>query len=107
MEASDAPNSEEAVNTVMKIMQATALSHLCSLSLSPSLSLSHTLSLCLCLWLGKEWPGVFTVLRCVTVRCRVAGCGFKRRLQPVLEVFPSSDRLQMNCQHILTSLLGE
>lgn len=43
VEASDAPNSEEAVNTVMKIMQ----------------------------------------------------------------VFPSSDRLQMNCQHILTSLLGE
>ncbi|CAE7342855.1 HCc2, partial [Symbiodinium necroappetens] len=43
VEASEAPNSEEAVNTVMKIMQ----------------------------------------------------------------VFPSSDRLQMNCQHILTSLLGE
>lgn len=43
VEASEAPNSEEAVNTVMKIMQ----------------------------------------------------------------VFPSSDRLQMNCQHILTLLLGE
>ncbi|CAE7354767.1 HCc2 [Symbiodinium natans] len=43
VEPSEAPNSEEAVNTVMKIMQ----------------------------------------------------------------VFPSSDRLQMNCQHMLTSLLGE
>jgi len=25
----------------------------------------------------------------------------------IMQVFPSSDRLQMNCQHILTSLLGE
>eukprot|EP00913_Durusdinium_trenchii_P016899 g15887.t1 len=28
-------------------------------------------------------------------------------LMKIMQVFPSSDRLQMNCQHILTSLLGE
>lgn len=28
-------------------------------------------------------------------------------MMKIMQVFPSSDRLQMNCQHILTSLLGE
>ena len=28
-------------------------------------------------------------------------------MPPFSKVFPSSDRRQMNCQHILTSLLGE
>jgi len=59
-------------------------------------------------------PSPPTVLRCLVqslgdVNSEESG-GSERavnNVMKIMQVFPSSDRVQMNCQHLLTSLLGE
>jgi len=98
---SEAPGADKPQRRVLDLNEAEEVVSTCSASLLHLLLID---------------PSPPTVVNCL-VESLCGGCRAEdveagseaavNNVMKVMQVFPSSDRVQMNCQHLLTSLLGE